>query len=240
MSQPSRLNLFLLILTTLPASAQTSPCRAHITPIPFQSRHLSPPPAAHLTKRAFIRFEYPLQDDYKLLLYSEPDDFPALHYGDRGILLMHNDQLAENVVLQSLTVLQKQDEDARDNYEALSVARACSDDDPIFFLAFAYRGDITSSDLFLSIASARDDYRVTPIPLVSGGVLDLSVGNPLAFRTWSNLFEGSCNACPTRYEITEYLLEEGTPRKVKRYRTRKLYSSDNPLFDDRLRIQLSK
>jgi len=189
----------------------------------------------------FIRFEYPLQNGYKLLLYSEPDDFPLSHFGDRGMLLVHNGGVVENVALQSLKVLQAtEDEDDRDNYEALSVARVCSDDKPIFFLAFAYRGDMTSSDLFLSIAPALDGYRITPIPLVSGGVLDLSVGNPLGFRTWSNLFEGSCNACPTHYEIIDYLLEDGTPRKVKRYRTRKLYNSDNPLFDDRLRIHLSK
>ena len=85
-----------------------------------------------------------------------------------------------------------------------------------------------------------DGYRLTPLPIVAGGVLELSKSDPLLLRTWNNLFEGSCNACPTRYGITEFKLVEGIPQKFRSYRTRKLYGSDDALFDDRLRIHLSK
>ena len=130
-------------------------------------------------------------------------------------------------------------EDA-DNFEALSVAQICSGDKPYYFIAFGYRGDMTSADLFIAIIPASDGYRIIPLPNVDGGVLKLSKSDPLLIRTWSDLFEGGCSACDTRYEIVEYTLKDGTPQKLKSYRTRKLYSSDDALFDDRLRIHLSK
>ena|ERR1035438_8409716 len=99
---------------------------------------------------------------------------------------------------------------------------------------------MTSSDLFIALTPAGDSYSLRPLPLVAGGVLDLSRSDPLTVRTWTNLFEGSCNACPTRYEISEYKLGDGPPKRIRRYRTHKLYNSDDALFDDRLRIHFSK
>jgi hypothetical protein len=226
-----------LLFSALTAAAQTEPCQAHITPIPFSGKHLTVPVGAHLPKGAFIRFEYPLQDGYTLLLYSVPDDFPLSHYGDRGIQLIHNNQSAGDYPLRSLSVMRGED---ADNFEALSVAQICSGDKPDYFIAFGYRGDITSGDLFVSMVPTGDGYRLTPLPIVAGGVLELSKSDPLLLRTWNNLFEGSCNACPTRYGITEFKLVEGIPQKFRSYRTRKLYGSDDALFDDRLRIHLSK
>jgi hypothetical protein len=231
---------FAIFISLLTAMAQSQQCQAHITSIPFHDKHLSPPTGTHLPKGAFIRFRYPLQDGYTLALYSVPDDSPFLHYGDRGILLMHDDQPVQDFPLKSLGEMQGEDTDFQDNFEAISVAHTCSGDKPYYFIAYGHRGDMTSSDLFISIIPATDGYRLTPLPMVAGGVLDLSKSNPLLIRTWSNLFEGDCNACPTRYEIEEYHLDDGIPQKVKKYRTRKLYSSDDALFDDRLRIHLSK
>lgn len=232
--------LVVTLFTALTAAAQIDQCQAHITPIPFSGKHLTVPTGAQLPKGAFIRFEYPLQNGYTLLLYSVPDNFPLSHYGDRGILLMHNNQIAHKIPLQTLSVLQFEHEDMRDNYEALSIAQTCSGDNPHYFIAFSYRGDMTSPAIFIDIEPANNAYRLTPMPHVYGGVLELSKSNPLLIRTWSNLFEGGCSACDTRYEIVEYTLKDGTPQKLKSYRTRKLYSSDDALFDDRLRIHLSK
>jgi hypothetical protein len=232
--------LSVILFSAFTAVAQTEPCQAHITPIPFSGKHLTVPAGAHLPKGAFIRFEYPLQDGYTLLLSSVPDDFPLSHYGDRGIQLIHNNQSAGEYPLRTLSIMRGEDEYIRNNFQALSVVQTCSGDKPIFFIAFGYRGDMTSADLFIAIIPASDGYQLKPLPMVAGGVLELSKSNPLLIRTWSNLFEGECNACPTRYEIIEYRLIDGTPQKIRSYRTRKLYSSDDALFDDRLRIHISK
>jgi hypothetical protein len=98
-------------------------------------------------------------------------------------------------------------------------------------------GDETSPALVFTLIPSATGYKVSTLPMISGGVVVVSTNNPLHFKTWNNLHEGSCNACDTAYRITEYEIRDGKPVRIRNYRTRHLYNSGNYIFDDRRRIR---
>ena len=75
-----------------------------------------------------------------------------------------------------------------------------------------------------------EGYEVSTLPMFRGGVVDVSKADPLHLKIWENLEEGICNACATRYRITEYKIRDGKPVRIRQYRTRRLYTTGN--FDD--------
>ncbi len=222
----------------LAATACSVQCDARITPVPLSKKPLVAPAGANLPKGMFVHYRYELGADSAILLYGQSMELPDPGYNDEGILIVLAGKVTRQRSLARLRVLASSDDYEKHNFIALSITRACTEGAPIYFAAFGYMGDMTSADLFLIIIPEENAYRISALPLVSGGTLDLSRSEPLRVRTWNNLGEGSCNACDTHYWVSEFTLREGAPMLVKRFRTRRMYSSDDAMFDDRLRVRL--
>jgi hypothetical protein len=219
--------LIALILISAVCSAQ---CKNQITLVPL--------PAWKGAKKArdFVRFTYPLTATDSLLVYAHDDPDSAIGSYDTGFAITRDQKVLQRVFLRKLPVL-RGDSLFAQNSGALTITRVCSEGSPIYFVTMQYEGDITSPELFLIAVPTAQDYVVSALPMVHGGVLDVSKSDPLKIRTWDNLFEGNCNACDTHYRITEYQIQSGKPVRTRRYRTRRLYSSDDKIFDDRRRVR---
>jgi hypothetical protein len=217
-----------LFLISVLCSAQ---CSNRITLVPL---HVLKTPKR---SRDFVRFSYPLTATDSLIVYARDDPDRSLRPYDTGIAITRGGKALQRVALRSLPEMRREDEFFRENFTTLAIARACAGDAPLYFVAMGYVGDMTSADLFFSVVPNPQDYVVSALPMVAGGVLDVSKANPLNIRTWDNLFEGECNACGTHYRIAEYQIQEGKPFRIRRYRTKHLYSSDDRIFDDRRRIR---
>ncbi|HEU5342518.1 hypothetical protein [Edaphobacter sp.] len=122
-----------------------------------------------------------------------------------------------------------------ENFIALTVTKACAGNAPIYFVAMAYAGDITSGDLYFTVVPMDSGYKVSALPVTSGGTIEISRSNPLNIRTWNNLHQGSCNACETQYLVTEFTIEDGIPIKTRHYHTHRLYTPGQ--FDDLRRVR---
>jgi hypothetical protein len=208
-------------------------CTPKITAVPLSDEHLAVvgrciPPSN------FVRFRYSLTPEDQLEIYSRENAGPT-RVSDRGIALRHKG-IAQLIPISELAVMHGQDSYFRNNFTALSLTRVCASATPVFYLAFGYQGDMTSANLFLAIVPTAAGYRATALPMVSGGILDVSRQTPLTVKTWDNLFEGECNACETHYRVREYVLVSGTPVRKRSFVPRHLYTSQN--FDDRLRVRL--
>ena len=132
---------------------------------------------------------------------------------DTGFVVTRDGKTMQTVLLRELAELKGQDPMFSEGFTTLSVTSACGSEGPIYFVSMQWEGDMT------------------------GGVLEVSRANPFHLRTWDNLAEGSCNACETAYQITEYEIRDGKPIKTRQYRTRHLYTSGDHRFDDRRRIR---
>jgi hypothetical protein len=124
-----------------------------------------------------------------------------------------------------------------EEYTALAVTKACTGDSPLYFVSMQRWGDEISPAFLFTVVPTGDGYKISHLPAISGGVLEVSTSNPLNLRAWDSLHEGDCNACETHYLITEYQIRHGKPVRTQRYRTRRLYDSGNYIFDDRRRIR---
>jgi hypothetical protein len=143
----------------------------------------------------------------------------------------------QSVVLRKLTEFQREEPEYSESFKTLAVTRACGGGGPIYFITMQYMGDMTSPALLFTLIPSAHGYEISTLPMISGGVLEVSIANPLYIKTWDNLHEGECEACPTAYQITEYEIREGKPIQTRQYRTRHLYTSGNYIFDDRRRIR---
>jgi hypothetical protein len=115
-------------------------------------------------------------------------------------------------------------------FTTLYVTRACSSGGPIYFVTMKYTGDEISPALVFALIPSAQGYEVSTLPMFRGGVVDVSMADPLHIRIWENLEEGGCNACETRYRITEYEMQDGKAIRIRQHRTRHLYTTGD--FDD--------
>jgi hypothetical protein len=233
----------LIVLFALAAAVQcTSQCKPHIAPVPSydfgkEPAHLPVPKGAALPLHDFVSYKRNLQPGLTLSIYSrfEPG---YLSLAD-GIILTREGDPPRIIPLRSLTEFvgstYKGDPLA---YNALSVTEACDRDRAIFLVAFHWNGDILSPETGILLIPGSTGVRVMTTPAISGGVIQLSRIGPLHLRLWSSLNEGICNACETRYTISDYDLRDGSPALARRVRTRRTYTSGDPLFDDRLGVRL--
>jgi hypothetical protein len=79
------------------------------------------------------------------------------------------------------------------------VTSACGSDGPIYLVSMQYIGDITSPALTFTIVPSAQGYTISTLPMLSGGVVEISSADPHHLRTWDNLHEGICEACDTAY-----------------------------------------
>ena len=184
--------------------------------------------------RDFVRFSYSLTATDSLLAHDDPERSVGSY--DTGFAITRNQGILRKVTLQNLPEL-RGDSLFAENSNTLAITRARTSGVPVYFVTLGYEGDMTSPDLFLAVIPNADGYEISALPKVSGGVLDVSRSDPLHLRTWDNLSEGECNACATRYRVTEFQVQDGKPVRIRRFRTRHLYSSDEAMFDDRRRVR---
>jgi hypothetical protein len=131
----------------------------------------------------------------------------------------------QSVILRKLPEFQREDSFFSEAFTTLYVTRACASEGPIHFVTMKYMGDEISPALVFTLVPSAQGYKVSTLPMISGGVVDVSTADPLRLRIWDNLHEGDCNACETAYRITEYEIKEGKPVRIRQHRTRHLYTS---------------
>lgn len=222
------LNALIVIYAVWFAASAHSQCKDQITLVPLTAQKEAK------KARDFDRFKYSMSASDSLLILSHEDTETSIGPYDTGFVVTRNGSVLQHLSLRDLPELH-QDFDFSDSFTTLAVTRACSSRGSIFFVTMQYRGDMISPALLFVLVPSAHGYEVSTLPMISGGVLDVSRTNPLHLRTWDHLEEGNCNACETHYEVTEYEINDSKPVQTRRYQTRHLYSSGD--FDDRRRIR---
>jgi hypothetical protein len=217
-------------------------CLTHVSPLPFAQPEttIAAPIDANLSDGEFIHVSIPIAGGDRLLLYALHNDAPFNGYSERGILITRNGRTINKLPLSSLDELKanpkEPDFDPSDSYQSLSLTTICIGNRSFYWLAFHWQGDIISPELLVLISRRNQHYQFSALPLIDGGILEVSRSDPRRFRTWDNLVEGGCNACDTRYEMREYTVTNDKPVLRRHWRTKKLYNTGQ--FDDRLGVRL--
>lgn len=221
--------LFLLVIAVCLHTPTLAQCNNEITLIPRG------PLAAANRARNFTRFKYSLSPTDSLLVRSHEDTETSIGPFDTGFALTRSGHVIRRISLREVPEIRREEPDYADSFSALAVTRACGTGGPVFFITMQYQGDMTSPALLFVLIPSDSGYAVSTLPMISGGVFEVSKSDPFHLRTWDNLHEGNCEACETAYEIVDYEIREGKPLRTRRYRTRHLYTSGD--FDSRRRIR---
>jgi hypothetical protein len=217
-----------LISVLRPATVALSQCNNRITLVPLTAMKVA------TKSRDFARFRYSLSPSDSLLIRSHEDTETSIGPYDTGFVITRNGKTMQSSILGQLPEFHG-DPTFSEGFSTLAVTRACTSRDPIYFITMQWMGDDISPALVFILVPSPQGYEVSTLPSISGGIVDVSMVNPLHFRTWDSLHEGACNACETAYRITEYEIRNGKPIRTRNYRTRHNYTSGN--FDDRRRIR---
>lgn len=188
--------------------------------------------------RDFVGYRHRLSATDTLIIHAHEDRDTSLGPYDTGFSIVRNGAVVSGLSLRDLPQYRgDHDGPELDYFSTGAVMSACTDKGPIYFLSMLPAGDELKQPLVFVLIPMGSSYRISALPLFSGGTLDISRADPFRLRIWDNLHEGSCNACETHYRITEYELRDGKPVRVRSYRTRHLYTSGDRRFDDRTRMR---
>lgn len=220
----------IVVASILVANTAFAQCKSEVTLVVFKTRHLHRYDD-QIPKGDYVSYAYQLSatDELLFVVHATPIG-PHV----RELLITRNGLTAQRILMRNLPEL-RNDTFYAENFTALTVTRACANNTPIYFVAMGYAGDITSGDLYFIVVPMDSDYKVSALPVTSGGTIEISRSNPFNIRTWDNLHEGSCNACETRYRVADFTIKDGIPIKTRRYRTHRLYTSGQ--FDDLRRVR---
>jgi len=236
MSRESGLLFALTLISVLiPTRSALSQCKNQIT---LTTKH-SIKTAGDASD--LVRFRYLLSTSDSLLIRShmaaEDSTSPFDTGFDTGFAITRDGKTIKSVLLRKLPEFLREEPEYSESFTTLAVTRACTSGGPIYFISMQYMGDRTSPALVFTVVPSTLRYEVSTLPMISGGVVEVSTANPLHLRTWDNLHEGQCEACETAYQITEYEIRNGKPVQTRQYRTRHVYDSGNYRFDDMRRIR---
>lgn len=220
---------FLLAAAVVPATHALSQCANHTTMLPVA------PMKAAAKSRNFARFTYPLSDTDSIQIESHEDTDTSIGPYDLGFLVKRSGSTIRQIRLRQLAEFRKQDSLFSQTFSTLAVTRVCDRDMPMYFITMKYMGDELSPALVFVVSPSGTSYDVLALPMFCGGTIDVSQSAPNRIRIWNNLEEGMCNACKTRYRVTEYELQKDKAVKLRSYRTRQLYTSGD--FND-VRVRL--
>lgn len=218
-----------LIFALGTATSALSQCNNQISLVPLTTMK------AASKARDFVRFSYSLSASDSLLIRSHEDTETSIGPYDTGFVITRDGKVLQSVVLRKLPEFRREDSFFAESFITLAVTRACGSGGPIYFVTMQYMGDMISPALLFTLVPSVQGYEVSTLPMISGGVLEVSKADPLHIRTWDSLHEGSCNACETPYRVTDFELRAGKPVRTRQYRTKHVYTSGN--FDDRRRIR---
>lgn len=212
--------MILLMVVVGPSAFASSQCRNQITELPLRGMKAASHP------RTFVRFKYPLSPTDSLLIRSHEDTETSIGPYDLGFLITHDGKALRSIILSALPEFRREDSFFAESFTTVAITRACTSASPIYFIAMKYMGDELSPALVFVVLPAMQEFKVIPLPMFSGGTVDVSTADPLHLRVWNNLNEGSCNACGTAYRVTDYRIRDGMLKRMKQQRTKRLYSSD--------------
>lgn len=176
--------------------------------------------------RDFVRFRYSLSTSDSLLIRSHEDTETSIGPYDTGFVITRAGKTMQSVTLRKLPEFRSEDLFFSKAFTAVAVTRACGREGAIYFVSMKYMGDELSPALVFVVIPTAQGYQISPLPMFSGGTVDISTTDPLRLRVWNNLNEGLCNACKTPYQITTYEIRDGTPVRIRQQRTRHTYGSD--------------
>ena len=213
-----------LISAVWPSTLALSQCKNLSTPLPLLAMKAASKP------RDFVRYRYPLSAADTLLIRSHEDTETTIGPYDLGFVIERDGKTIQSVTLRKLAEFRREESYFSESFTTLYVTRACASAEPIYFVTMKYMGDEISPALVFTLIPSALGYEVITLPMFGGGVVDVSVADPLHVRIWENLAEGGCNACETHYRITEYEIQDGKPVRTRQYRTRHLYTTGD--FDD--------
>jgi hypothetical protein len=208
---------FFLVTTPSPHTA-FSQCTNQTTMLPDS------PMEAATKPRDFVRFVYTLSSSDSLLIRSHEDTETSIGPYDLGFLIRRNGTTINRVALRNLPQF-REDENYSESFTTMAITRACADPGPFYFVTMKYMGDELSPALVFVVFPSSHGYLVSPLPMFSGGTVDVSRADPLHLKVWHNLNEGGCNACKTAYQITEYEVRDGKPVRIRQHRTKRHYST---------------
>lgn len=230
MSRRSGVIVTLTLMSALGLAPRAlSQCKNQITLVPLRAMK------AGSNVRDFDRFRYLLSASDSLLIQSHEDTETSIGPFDTGFVITRDGRTIKNVLLRKLPEFLREGPEYSESFTTLAVTRACTSGGPIFFVSMQYMGDLTSPALVFTVVPSTQGYEISTLPMISGGVVEISTADPLHLRTWDNLHEGQCEACETAYQITDYEIRNGKPIRTRQFRTRHLYTSGN--FDDMRRIR---
>lgn len=218
------LRALILVTAIGPAGIVSSQCKNQITILPPRALKAAAEP------RDFVRYKYLLSSADVLLIRSHEDTETSIGPYDPGFVIERNGTVMQTVALREVPEFRREDSEFPESFTTVAVTRACASGGAIYFVTLKYMGDELSPALVFVIVPAAHRYEVFPLPIFSGGIVDVSTSDPLHLRIWNNLNEGGCNACPTAYQITDYEIREAKPVKGRQRRTQRLYSSGQ--FDE--------
>lgn len=204
-------------------------CNNHSTPLPLPAMKSASKP------RDFVRFKYSISASESLLIRSHEDFETTIGPYDLGFVIKQDGKVLQSVTLRKLPEFRREEAFVSESFTTLYVTRACASGGPIYFITMKYMGDEISPALVFALVPSAQGYEVSTLPMFRGGVVDVSMANPLHLRIWENLEEGGCNACETRYRITEYEIRDGKPVRIREHRTRRLYTTGD-FGDSRIRF----
>lgn len=180
--------------------------------------------------RNFVRFRYALSASDSLQIRSHEDTETSIGPYDLGFAIERDNKTLQSVTLRNLPEFRREDSSVSQSFSTLYISRACASSSPIYFVTMKYMGDEISPALVFVLVPSTQGYEVTTLPMIRGGVVDVSMADPLHLRIWENLEEGGCNACETAYRVTEYEIRNGKLVRIRQRRTRRLYTTGD--FED--------
>jgi hypothetical protein len=215
---------FFLAMIIVPAMHASSQCTNRTAMLPLA------PMKAAANPRNFVRYKYRLSDTDSIQIESHEDTETSIGPYDLGFLIKRSGSTVRQIHLRRLPEFRKQESFFSKAFSTLAITRVCEHDAPMYFITMKYMGDELSPALVFVVSPSGTSYGVLALPMFSGGTIDVSKSAPNRIRIWNNLNEGACNACETRYRVTEYELLSNKAVRLRSYRTRHLYTSGE--FDD--------
>ena len=126
--------------------------------------------------RDLIPFTYALSASDSFRARS-PDTEPGIAPHEIGFEITRNGTALQHTSLSELPELRREEPEYASNFRAIAVTRACTNSGPIYFVTMQYMGDATSPTLYFTLVPAARGYKVSALPMISGGVLEVSTAN---------------------------------------------------------------
>ncbi|HTV04594.1 MAG TPA: hypothetical protein VME86_04435 [Acidobacteriaceae bacterium] len=144
-------------------------------------------------------------------LQHEPGDKGAFY---TGFVVVRSGEVVRNVSLMSVGAWKRMGKKlGYTNMAALNVyaAQVCQDKQLLAAVGFQVCCTASSGILYFIVTPEPDFYRITPLPMVGGGKLEISSTFPVQLRLWGEEGDGTCDACLQHFNVSEYSVVAGKP-----------------------------